>query len=115
MYGVRIKTWQNSEALISNVTFQNFLLEGVYHAMAIDQTYCPSSQKVEGCNDTKGQFARVESLRVLDFSGEFAAKKDAGLKCQGCDGLQRVRVNLKRNEKRTMSTLGAKAKTKGGG
>ena len=91
MFAVRLKTWQNADALISNATFQNFLLEGVLVGMAIEQKYCPSSQRVEGCEEDAGKFARVESTRFLDFSGDYA-KKEAELECPGCEGLQRLRV-----------------------
>ena len=41
--GIRIKTWENSpgSSAVTNMTFENIVMNNVTNPIIIDQTYCP--------------------------------------------------------------------------
>lgn len=66
MFGVRIKTWENSPKRISarNLTFQNIVMRDVANPIYIDQYYCPYASCSNKVSFQRAQCSQIEFLLI---------------------------------------------------
>lgn len=84
-HGVRIKTWRGGVGSVINSSFQDFQMSGGKIGVFIDQTYCPASQRPEGCSDSK-EAVLIKGLFFRRFSGILTAKPcfPTEVRCSNC-------------------------------
>ncbi|XP_027344823.1 probable polygalacturonase At1g80170 [Abrus precatorius] len=91
--GVRIKTWQGGDGFVSNINFQNILMENVSNPIIIDQYYCDS--KIPCKNQTSA--LKVESISFIDIQGTSATEEAIKFACSDtfpCEGLYLENIYL---------------------
>ncbi|CAJ1362045.1 unnamed protein product, partial [Effrenium voratum] len=93
VHGARIKTWKGAQGLVRNVSFESFKLLDVMVGILIDQTYCPPSQRPEGC-ENDGEAIRIERVRFSDFSGSFL-QTDRKVLCNACEDVTYQNIALR--------------------
>eukprot|EP00435_Cladocopium_sp_Y103_P054056 s348_g17.t1 len=95
VHGVRIKTWKGARGLVQNATFERFRVADVMVGILIDQTYCPPSQRPEGCATEDATAAiRIQQVRFKDFSGTFH-QMDRKVLCSACDDVTYESIALR--------------------
>lgn len=95
VHGVRIKTWKGARGLVQNATFERFRVADVMVGILIDQTYCPPSQRPEGCASEDAAAAiRIQQVRFRDFSGTFQ-QMDRKVLCSACDDVTYENIALR--------------------
>ncbi|CAE7689640.1 unnamed protein product [Symbiodinium sp. CCMP2592] len=93
MHGARIKTWKGAHGLVKNVTFSMFKTVRVVTGILIDQTYCPPSQRPEGCAGGPSDAIRIEDVHFRDFVGTFL-HQDRKVLCSLCSGVTYEGISL---------------------
>ncbi|OLQ11820.1 Ankyrin-3 [Symbiodinium microadriaticum] len=93
MHGARIKTWKGAHGLVKNVTFSMFKTARVVTGILIDQTYCPPSQRPEGCAGGPSDAIRIEDVHFRDFTGTFL-HQDRKVLCSLCSGVTYEGIRL---------------------
>lgn len=93
MHGARIKTWKGAHGLVKNVTFSMFKTARVVTGILIDQTYCPPSQRPEGCAGGPSDAIRIEDVHFRDFTGTFL-HQDRKVLCSLCSGVTYEGISL---------------------
>lgn len=83
VHGARIKTWKGSRGLIRNVSFESFVVEDVDIGILIDQKYCPSSQRPEGCPESDVDGIDIEDVHFRSFTGT-VLRRDRDISCVHC-------------------------------
>ncbi|XP_020267733.1 exopolygalacturonase-like [Asparagus officinalis] len=90
MFGVRIKTWQNSPGITSasNLTFQNIVMKNVGNPIYIDQMYCPYSS----CSNKSPSKVKISDIFFKNIRGTSTTPTAVTLKCS--TGIPCQNVNL---------------------
>ncbi|KAL4310602.1 hypothetical protein GQ457_01G003160 [Hibiscus cannabinus] len=92
--GVRIKTWQSpNAAIVSNVLFQDIIMEKVRNPIIIDQTYCPSAS----CNDQTASNVQIKDVTYRNIRGISSSEVAVALECSKkfpCRNLIMTDINL---------------------
>jgi len=86
VHGARIKTWQGGAGRVRNITFHSFFLDHVSYGILIDQSYCPRSQRPEGCSND-GRAVSIEDVQFTSFTGTFL-KEARRIVCTRCSGIE---------------------------
>lgn len=95
VHGVRIKTWKGAHGLVQNASFERFRTSDVMIGILIDQTYCPPSQRPEGCNkEDENAAIRINQVHFRDFSGTFQ-QIDRKVLCSACDDVTYENIALR--------------------
>ncbi|KAF7814357.1 putative polygalacturonase [Senna tora] len=87
--GVRIKTWQGGGGFVSDITFQNILMDRVSHPIIIDQYYCDSRRP---CHNQGMQTSalKVENVSFINIRGTSRKEEAIRFACSDefpCEGL----------------------------
>ncbi|KVH93015.1 hypothetical protein Ccrd_004932 [Cynara cardunculus var. scolymus] len=91
--GLRIKTWQGGSGFVSNVKFEDVLMENVSNPIIIDQYYCDSSK---ACPN-KTCAVNVENISYVNIKGTSASQEAINFACSDvapCEGLYLEDVQL---------------------
>ncbi|KAJ9537754.1 hypothetical protein OSB04_030487 [Centaurea solstitialis] len=91
--GLRIKTWQGGSGFVSNVKFEDVLMENVSNPIIIDQYYCDSSK---ACPN-KTCAINVENISYVNIKGTSASQEAINFACSDvapCEGLYLEDVQL---------------------
>ncbi|KAI3716279.1 hypothetical protein L6452_23507 [Arctium lappa] len=91
--GLRIKTWQGGSGFVSNVKFEDVLMENVSNPIIIDQYYCDSSKSCAN----KTCAVNVENISYVNIKGTSASKEAITFACSDvspCEGLYLEDVQL---------------------
>jgi len=93
-YGARIKTWSGSVGLVRNVSFEDFELRHVGVGVRINQHYCPTTQRPEGCNSSSsisrptagdpGPAMRIENVSYSNFRWLAGPDRAMHVECEHC-------------------------------
>ncbi|CAE7453782.1 Ank3, partial [Symbiodinium pilosum] len=75
------------------VTFSMFKTLKVNTGILIDQTYCPPSQRPEGCTSGPDDAIRIEDVHFRDFSGSFL-QQDRKVLCPMCSDITYEGISL---------------------
>merc|ERR1712139_225137 len=59
-FAVRIKTWRGGRGIVKDLRFESFHLNMVQKGIAIDQAYCPLTQRPQGCEQDQGESVTIE-------------------------------------------------------
>lgn len=86
VHGARIKTWKGASGLVKNVSFSNFRLQDVSLGVLVDQTYCPTSQRPEGCSDGVDQAISIQDVQFRAFKG-VVLKSPQQVNCMRCNNV----------------------------
>ncbi|KAK8962815.1 Exopolygalacturonase [Platanthera guangdongensis] len=94
--GVRIKTWQNSPSpsMVSNVTFDNIIMNRVANPIIIDQEHCPYSK----CDSSGPSRVRLSEITFKNIRGTSVNSDAVTLHCSPetpCSNVILEDVNLK--------------------
>ncbi|XP_074354175.1 exopolygalacturonase-like [Apium graveolens] len=92
--GVRIKTWPSPfRVSISDVTFQDILMNNTRNPIIIDQQYCGGS---EGCRGSS--HVQVKDVKFIRVRGTSSSKIAVNLDCsrsKPCEGIELDDINLR--------------------
>ncbi|KAK7261908.1 hypothetical protein RIF29_28232 [Crotalaria pallida] len=91
--GVRIKTWQGGQGIVSKITFQNIVMENVSNPIIVNQYYCDSQKP---CNNQTSA-VKVENISFIDIQGTSATEEAIKFACSDvspCEGLYLENVFL---------------------
>eukprot|EP00913_Durusdinium_trenchii_P012348 g11591.t1 len=95
VHGVRIKTWKGARGLVQNASFQHFKTADVMIGILIDQTYCPPSQRPEGCAmEDPAAAIRIQQVRFRDFTGTYQ-QADRKVLCTACSDVSYEQIDLR--------------------
>ncbi|KAL5988006.1 hypothetical protein ACLOJK_035769 [Asimina triloba] len=94
MNGVRIKTWEDSIVMaVSNLTFQDIIMENVQNPIIIDQQYCPSRT----CTPKAPSSVKISDVKFANIQGSSASKVAVNLLCSKsvpCQNVKLENINL---------------------
>ncbi|KAJ8755884.1 hypothetical protein K2173_024429 [Erythroxylum novogranatense] len=91
--GVRIKTWQGGGGNVTDVKFQNILMQNVSNPIIIDQYYCDSRSPC--ANQTSA--VKVKNVSFVHIKGTSATEKAIKFACSDwspCEGLYLEDIEL---------------------
>ncbi|PIA57916.1 hypothetical protein AQUCO_00500081v1 [Aquilegia coerulea] len=93
--GVRIKTWPaGSAGSVSNLTFEDIIMDNVKNPIVIDQEYCPYKL----CNKQAPSRIKISDVAFKNIRGTSATKEVLTLKCgMPCEGVELSDINLRYN------------------
>lgn len=96
MHGARIKTWMGGHGLVQNVTFEDFKLRRVAYGILIDQSYCPLSQRPEGCASEAAATHAVDIKDVLfkSFTGTYVVESQRVI-CLRCNNVRYEEIRMR--------------------
>ncbi|KAF4352528.1 hypothetical protein G4B88_013358 [Cannabis sativa] len=92
--GVRIKSWARpTNGFVTNIVFQNLIMNGVKNPIIIDQNYCPSNK---GC-PRQSSGVKITQVTYKNIRGTSATKEAVKFDCSGsnpCRGIRLHNINL---------------------
>ncbi|XP_050261315.1 exopolygalacturonase-like [Quercus robur] len=105
--GIRIKTWENSpgSSAVTNMTFENIVMNNVTNPIIIDQTYCPFTS----CTSMAPSRVKISDIYFKNIRGTSSSKVAVALECSKgmpCQNiyLENVHLDLSSGEKHATST-----------
>ncbi|KAK2648543.1 hypothetical protein Ddye_016032 [Dipteronia dyeriana] len=94
MNGVRIKTWPDSfPGAVSNMHFENIIMNNVGNPVLIDQAYCPWNQ----CNAKVPSNVKISGVTFKNIKGTSSTPVAVKLACSGrfpCQGVEIADIDL---------------------
>ncbi|XP_054817497.1 polygalacturonase-like [Prosopis cineraria] len=95
MNGVRIKTWPGTPGAItvSDMHFEDIIMNNVSNPVIIDQEYCPSNQ----CDKSTPSKIKISNVTFTNISGTSQTQEGVLLICSSgvpCDNVQLNNINL---------------------
>ncbi|CAA0827773.1 Pectin lyase-like superfamily protein [Striga hermonthica] len=91
--GLRIKTWQGGNGHVTNVKYQNVVMEEVSNPIIIDQFYCDSPKSCQ----TQTSAVEISNIVYRGITGTSATKRAITFSCSDtvpCTGILLKDVNL---------------------
>ncbi|KAK9278898.1 hypothetical protein L1049_028479 [Liquidambar formosana] len=93
--GVRIKTWapSASPSIVSNITFQDIIMDNVYNPIIIDQQYCP----LHNCAKKAASRVQISDVKFRNIRGTSSSKVAVNLQCSSsvpCEKIELMDINL---------------------
>ncbi|XP_054817492.1 polygalacturonase-like [Prosopis cineraria] len=95
MNGVRIKTWPGTPGAITitDMHFEDIIMNNVQNPVMIDQEYCPSNQ----CDKSTPSKIKISNVTFTNISGTSQSQDGVVLICSSgvpCDNVQLNNINL---------------------
>ncbi|KAK2654415.1 hypothetical protein Ddye_014271 [Dipteronia dyeriana] len=103
--GVRIKTWPaSSEGSVTDVIYEDIVMNNVNNPIIIDQVYCPAGQ----CNAKLPSKVKISNVSFKNIRGTSATPVAVKLECSSgipCEGVEVADIGLKYTGKEAPAAL----------
>ncbi|KAJ0042652.1 hypothetical protein Pint_18933 [Pistacia integerrima] len=87
--GVRIQTWPDSYgSTVSNITFEDIVMDNVQNPIVIDQEYCPNNS----CNKKVPSRVKISNVKYNNIRGTSSTEVAVNLICSAVNPCENVKI-----------------------